>query len=47
MAKVLSRSGTAVTVAVTVRLEGSLLEMEGAIQEASNAVGHCARPRRR
>ena len=41
MAKVLSRSGTAVTVAVTVRLEGSLLEMEGAIQEATNALGCC------
>jgi hypothetical protein len=41
MAKVLSRSENEVTVAVTVRLEGSLLEMEGAIQEATNALGCC------
>ena len=39
LAKVLSRSGNEVT--VTVRLEGSLLEMEGAIQEATNALGCC------
>jgi hypothetical protein len=31
-----------VTLEVTVDLKGTLLEMEGAIQEASNAVGHCA-----
>jgi len=42
MAQVLSPSGNEVTVAVTVRLEGSLLEMEAAIQEAINAVGCCA-----
>ena len=42
MAKVLRRSGTEVTLEVTVDLKGTLLEMEGAIQEASNAVGHCA-----
>jgi hypothetical protein len=38
MAKVLKRCGTE----VTVNLSGTLLEMEGAIQEASNAVGCCA-----
>ncbi|MGA8183907.1 MAG: ISKra4 family transposase [Terriglobia bacterium] len=42
MAKVLRRSGTEVTLEVTVDLRGTLLEMEGAIQEASNAVGRCA-----
>ncbi|MCU0502475.1 MAG: hypothetical protein MUC51_12055 [Anaerolineae bacterium] len=42
MAKVLRRSGTKVTLEVTVDLKGSLLEMEGAIQEASNAMGRCA-----
>jgi hypothetical protein len=42
MATVVRRSGEAVTVEVTVRLSGSLLEMEGAILEASNAVGRCA-----
>lgn len=42
MAQVLNRSGNEVTVAVTVRLEGSLLEMEAAIQEATNGVGCCA-----
>jgi len=41
MAKVISRSGKEVTVAVTIRLTGSLLEMEEAIQEATNAVGCC------
>jgi hypothetical protein len=30
------------TVEVTVGLSGSLLEMEAAIQEATNAVGRCA-----
>jgi hypothetical protein len=39
--KVVRRSGDAVTVEVTVRLNGSLLEMEAAIQEATNAVGCC------
>ncbi len=39
MAKVLRRSGDEVTVEVTVQLTGSLLEMESAIQEATNAVG--------
>jgi hypothetical protein len=42
VAKVLRRSGTEVTLEVTVDLTGTLLEMEGAIQEASNAVGRCA-----
>jgi heptaprenylglyceryl phosphate synthase len=42
MATVVKRSGEEVTVAVTVRLSGSLLEMEAAILEASNAVGRCA-----
>lgn len=42
MATVVRRSGEEVTVEVTVRLSGSLLEMEGVIQEASNAVGRCA-----
>ena len=41
MAKVLRRSGDEVTVEVTVQLTGSLLEMESAIQEATNAVGCC------
>ena len=41
MATVVTRSGDAVTVEVTVRLSGSLLDMEGAIQEATNAVGRC------
>ena len=41
MAKVVRRSGTEVTFEVTVDLSGTLLEMEGAIQEASNAVGCC------
>lgn len=41
MAKVVRRTGTEVTVEVTVDLRGTLLEMEGAIQEASNAVGRC------
>jgi hypothetical protein len=42
VAKVVERVGEEVTVAVTVRLSGSLLEMEGAILEATNAVGRCA-----
>lgn len=42
MATVVRRSGGEVTVEVTVRLSGSLLEMEAAILEASNAVGRCA-----
>ena len=41
MAKVLRRSGTEVTLEVTVDLKGTLLEMEGAIQEATNALGCC------
>jgi hypothetical protein len=41
MTKVVRRSGEEVTVEVTVRLNGSLLEMEGAIQEATNAVERC------
>jgi hypothetical protein len=39
--KVVRRSGDAVTVEVTVRLSGSLLDMDGAIQEAVHAVGRC------
>ncbi|AGA92059.1 hypothetical protein Thimo_3389 [Thioflavicoccus mobilis 8321] len=42
MSTVVKRSGEEMTVEVTVRLSGSLLEMEGAIQEAANAVGRCA-----
>jgi hypothetical protein len=41
MATVVKRSGDAVTVEMTVRLSGSLLEMEAAIQEATNAAGCC------
>jgi hypothetical protein len=41
MAKVVSKSGNEVTVEVRVQLKGSLLEMEGAIQEATNGVGCC------
>ncbi|MCP3881260.1 MAG: ISKra4 family transposase [Sulfitobacter sp.] len=41
MTKVIRRSGDEVTVEVTVQLNGTLLEMEAAIQEASNAVGRC------
>jgi hypothetical protein len=41
VATVVKRSGEEVTVEVTVRLSGTLLEMEGAIQEATNAVGRC------
>ena len=41
MTKVVRVSGDEVTVEVTVRLSGSLLDMEGAIQEATNAVGRC------
>jgi hypothetical protein len=41
VATVVKRSGEEVTVEVTVRLSGSLLEMEGTIQEATNAVGRC------
>jgi len=40
--EVIRNAGEEVTVAVTLRLSGSLLEMERAIQEASNAVGRCA-----
>jgi hypothetical protein len=42
VAKVLSKSGKELTVSVTVRLEGTLLEMEQAIREATNEVGCCA-----
>lgn len=41
MVTVVKRSGEEVTVEVTVRLSGSLLDMEGAIREATNAVGCC------
>jgi hypothetical protein len=40
--EVIRNAGEEVTVSVTLRLSGSLLEMERAIQEASNAVGRCA-----
>jgi len=40
--QVVRRSSDEVTIEVTVRLSGSLLEMEAAILEASNAVGRCA-----
>ena len=40
--QVVSRSGDEVTIEVRVRLSGSLLEMEAAILEATNAVGRCA-----
>nr|WP_242513177.1 hypothetical protein [Halochromatium salexigens] len=40
--QVVRRSGDEVTVEVTVRLSGSLMEMEEAILEATNAVGCCA-----
>ena len=42
MAQVVRRSGDEVTMEVTVRLSGSLLEMEDAILEATSAVGRCA-----
>ena len=42
MAKVVRRSGKEFTIEVTVKLGGTLLEMEETIQEASNAVGCCA-----
>ena len=42
VAEVVRRSGEEVTVEVTVRLSGSLLAMEDAILEATNAVGRCA-----
>lgn len=41
MAQVIRQSGDEVTVEVTVQLRGSLLEMEAAIQDATNAVGCC------
>ena len=42
MVEVIRNAGEEVTVSVRLRLSGSLLEMERAIQEASNAVGRCA-----
>jgi hypothetical protein len=42
MAKVVKRSGNEVTVEVRIWLDGTLLEMEGANQEATNEVGCCA-----
>lgn len=42
MAKVVRRSGEDVTIEVTVKLGGTLMQMEEAIQEATNAVGCCA-----
>ena len=41
MAEVINRSGNEVTVSVTVRLTGRMLDMEAAIQEATHAVGCC------
>jgi hypothetical protein len=41
LVKVAEQMSEEVTVEVTVRLRGSLLEMEGAILEATNAVGRC------
>jgi hypothetical protein len=40
--RVARRSGDEATVEVTVRLSASLLEMEEAILEATDAVGRCA-----
>ena len=48
MAKVVSRSSNEVTMEVTVRLQGSLLDMEAAIREADpcrRAEAHGARAR--
>ena len=42
MAQVVRRSGDEVTMEVTVRLSGSLLEMVEAILKATNALGRCA-----
>jgi len=42
MAKVVSRTANQATVQVAVRLQGSLLDMEAAIQEAINTLGCCA-----
>ena len=42
MVQVVRRSSDEVTIEVTVRLSGSLMDMEEAILEASNAVGRCA-----
>ncbi|WP_462322949.1 hypothetical protein [Halochromatium sp.] len=42
MAEVVKRSGDEMTVEVRLRLSGSLLEMEEAILQATNAVGRCA-----
>jgi hypothetical protein len=42
MTQVVRRSGDEVTMEVTVRLSGSLLEMEEAILKANSAVGRCA-----
>jgi hypothetical protein len=39
---VVRNSGDEVTVEVAVHLSGRLLDMEGAIQEATHAVGRCA-----
>jgi len=41
VANIVGRTGDEVTVAVTVRLQGTLLEMEAAIQGAVNEVGCC------
>lgn len=41
MVKVIRQSDAELTLEVTVRLDGSLLQMEGTIQEATNALGRC------
>lgn len=42
MATVVRRSGEEITIEVSVRLHGSLQDMEQQIQQATNAVGCCA-----
>jgi hypothetical protein len=42
MAEIISREGNKVTISVTIELNGSMLEMEAAIQDAVNKVGNIA-----
>ncbi|MBK7000036.1 MAG: hypothetical protein IPH35_08730 [Rhodoferax sp.] len=42
MAAIVQRSDNEITIQVTVRLGGTMLEMEDEIQNATNAVGRCA-----
>ena len=42
MAKIISRNGSEIVLQVTVKLNGSMLEMEENIQEAANRLGMCA-----